>query len=146
MPDDASLFDGLTTKPFLALTPHSLSQREPFIWSRLSVSNHEVSCALVTVDVIDIGRGTSVPSVLGMQGDLLCTARRCSIIKSSGESGEEVSAVVVWTSAAAAVVSASVAATGSTLGGVLGGASAASAASGVAATGSTFGCGLVGGS
>ena len=89
MTADASLFDGIRTKPLIALTTHYLSQIEPLIWSSLSDSNHEVSCALVTGGVTDTGRGMSVPSVSGMQGDLLRKTRRRFITEASGESEEE---------------------------------------------------------
>ena len=87
MPADAYLFDGLGNKPLLALTHHSLSQREPLVWSIPYVSNHEVSCALVTGGVSDTGGGTSVPSVSCMQSNLLCKARRRSISEAGGEVG-----------------------------------------------------------
>ena len=103
MPADASLFDGLRTKPLLDLTPHYLSKIEPLIWSSPSDSNHEISCALVMCGVSDTGGGTSVPSVLCMQSNLLRKARRRSIPKAGGEVGEEGLAVVIWTAAAAAV-------------------------------------------
>ena len=139
MPADDSLFDGLRTKPLLALTPHYLSKREPLIWSRPSVSNHKVSCALVTGGVIDTGGGTLVPPVSGMQGNLLHKTRRLSITEAAGKAGEEGAVVVVWKVAAEAGAAASVEATGSTLGNELGGAAATGAAADVAATGSTLG-------
>ena len=123
MPADASLFDGLRTKPLLALTPHSLSQIEPLIWSIPSDSNHKVSCALVTGGVSDTGGGMSVPSVSCMQINLLRKVRHRFISEAGGEVGEERVAVVIWTSAAAAGAAAGVAATGLTLGGGSGGGS-----------------------
>ena len=146
MPDDASLFDGLRTKPFLAFTPHSLSQIEPLIWSSPADSNHEVSCALVTGGVSDTGRGTSVPSVSCMQSNLLRKARCRSISEAGGEVGEEGASVVVWTAVSVAGAAAGVAATGLTLGGGSGGAVATSAGAGVAATVLTMGGGSGGGS
>ena len=146
MPDDASLFDGFRTKPLLALTPHSLSKIEPLIWSIPSDSNHKISCALVTGDVSDTGGGTSVSSVLCMQRNLLCKARRCSISEAAGEVGEEGAAVVVWIDSSEAGAAAGVAATGLTLVGGSVGAVVTSARDGVAATGSTMGGGLGGGS
>ena len=114
MQADTSVFYGLRTKPLLALNLHYLSQRDPLIWLRPSVSNHEVSCALVTggvtrfvfsgdgvskigsavcatgdisdtVEPLDTGRDTSVPYVLGMCGNLLRTAPLHAIIETSGE-------------------------------------------------------------
>ena len=87
-----------------------------------------------------------VPSVSCMQSNLLCKARRRSISEAGIEVGEEVAAVVVWTDAAAAGKAASVAATGLTLVGGLGGAVATGAGAGVAATGLTMGGGSAGGS
>ena len=121
MPADASLFDGLRTKPLLALTPPSLSKIEPLIWSSTSDSNHEVSCALVTGGVSDTGGGTSVPSVSYMQSNLLRKARCHYISKAGGEVGEEGAAVVIWTAAAAAGAVDGVAETGLTLDGGSGG-------------------------
>ena len=112
VPADSSLFNGLSTKALIALTPHSLSQIEPFIWSSPSDSNHKVSCALVTGGVSDIGRCASVPSVSCMQSNLLCKSRRRSISEAGGEVGEEGAAVVVWTAAAADGAAAGVAETG----------------------------------
>ena len=146
IPDDASLFYGLRTKLFLDLNPHSLSQIEPLICSSPSVLNHGFSCALVTGGVIDTGGGKSVPSVLGMQGDVLRKTRRHSITEAAGESGEAGAEVVVWTSAEAAGAAAGVASIGLTLGGGSVGAVATGAASGVAETGSTLGGGSGGGS
>ena len=87
MPDDASLFFRLSTKPLLALNPHSLSQIEPLIWSSTSDFNHEVSCALVTGVVTDTVRGTPVPSLLFIQSNLLCKLCRRSIAEAAGEAG-----------------------------------------------------------
>ena len=139
MPADASLFDGLRTKPLLALIPHSLSQIEPLIWSSPSDSNHKVSCALVTGDISDTGGGTLIPSVSCIQSNLLRKAHRHSISEAGGEVGEEGAAVVIWTAAAAAGAAAGVAATGLKLGGGSGGSVATGAGAGVAATGSTMG-------
>ena len=117
MPADTSVFYGLRTKPLLALNLHYLSQRDPLIWLRPSVSNHEVSCALVTggvtrfvfsgdgvskigsavcatgdtedtVDPRDTGVDTSVPSNLGMRVDLIRTACCRAITEATGEAGE----------------------------------------------------------
>ena len=84
MPADASLFDGIRTKPLLALTPHSLSKIEPLIWSSTSDSNHKVSCALVTGGVTDTGGGTLVPSGSCMQSNLLRKSHRRSIAEAEG--------------------------------------------------------------
>ena len=87
-----------------------------------------------------------VPSILGMQGDLIRKTRRRSITESAGEYGEEGAAVVVWTAATAAGAASGVAATGLKLGGGSVSAVATCTASGVAATGSTLGGGSGGGS
>ena len=87
-----------------------------------------------------------VPSVLCMQINLLCKARRRSISEAGGEVGEEVAAVVIWTAAAAAGASAGVAATGLTLVGGSVGSVATGVGAGVAATGLTMGDVLGGGS
>ena len=87
MPADASLFDGLRTKPLLDLTPHSLSKIEPLIWSSPSILNHEVLCALVKGGVIDTGGGTLVPSVSGVQDNLLHKTSLRSITEAAGEVG-----------------------------------------------------------
>ena len=146
MPDDASLLDGIMTKPLLALTPQSLSQIEPLIWSSTSDLNHKVSCALVTGGVTDTGGGTSVTSVSCTQSNLLRKACLCSIAEAAGEAIEEGSEVVLWTAAEAAGAAAGVTETGLTLGGGSGGAVATSAAAGVVATGYTLGGGSGGGS
>ena len=104
----------------LDFNPHSLSQIEPLIWSSPSDLNHEVSCALVTGGVSDTGGGTSVPSVLCMQSNLLRKAHSRSISEAGGEVGEEGVAVVICTYASAAGAAAGVATIGLTLGGGLG--------------------------
>ena len=139
MTADASLFDGLSTKPLLVLTPHPLSQIESFIWSSPSDSNHKVSCASVTVGVSDTGRGKLVTSVLCMQSNLLRKTRHFSVSEAGGEVVEEGVSVLICTAASAAGAAAGVAATGLALGGGLGGSVATGAGAGVAATGLTVG-------
>ena len=85
--------------------------------------------------VIYTGGGTSVPYVLGMQGNLLHTLRCCSITEAAGESGEEGATVVVWKASAAASAADGESETGSKLGVGSGGAEEAGEAAGVAATG-----------
>ena len=80
-----------------------------------------------------------VPSVSCLQSNLLRKARFRSISEVGGEVGEEVVAVVIWTTAAAAGAANGVAATGLTLGGGSGGSVATGAGAGVAATGLTMG-------
>ena len=140
MPADASLFEGLRTKPLLALTPHSLSQIEPLIWSSPSDSNHKVSCALVTGGISDTGRVTSVTSVSCMQRNLLRKELRRSISEEGGKVVEEGVAVVIWTAASAAGAAAGVEETGLTLGDGSGGSAATGAGAGVAATSLTVTC------
>ena len=121
MPADASLFDGIRTKPLLDLTTHSLSQIEPLIWSSPYDSNHEVSCALVTGGVSDTGGGTSVPSVLCMQINLMHKSRSRSVSEAAGKAGEEGAEVVVWEAAAAASAADDMAEAGLTFSGGSGG-------------------------